>query len=308
MILMYFAQQKHHFIMTSNSRRAFLKGRVPATTNWARFYERLSQEFPEQLQSFASAVQGIEHGIFAPTQPSQVHAVFLLAQHFEVQLGLVPADLNTIKFHPEPLLWLDPVHLNRCEPIDDEGRFYIEPGVRMQQMVAAGLTQFSALPAQMMFIRWLADPAFHQHRSLENTGVQMASMVLADCSVARLGPFGAQSSMALNSPRLQRLVPQLFQLLDTQIGQRCQALPVWPARYRLDALRDQGKVNLAYFVLGQGLDLGWVEWVVLDSLSCAQPAFKQLPTFGDEQKIWAQELDAAVQHCFDPDDRFLALL
>src|SRR5699024_11909363 len=101
MILMYFAQQKHHFIMTSNSRRAFLKGRVPATTNWARFYERLSQEFPEQLQSFASAVQGIEHGIFAPTQPSQVHAVFLLAQHFEVQLGLVPADLNTIKFHPE---------------------------------------------------------------------------------------------------------------------------------------------------------------------------------------------------------------
>src|SRR5690625_5552632 len=89
----------------------------------------------------------------------------------------------------------------------------------------------------------------------------MASMVLADCSVARLGPFGAQSSMALNSPSLQRLIPQLFQLLNTQIGQRCQELPVWPAQYRLDALADQGKVNLAYLVLGQGLELGWVEWV-----------------------------------------------
>src|SRR5690625_2150935 len=99
-----------------------------------------------------------------------------------------------------------------------------------------------------------------------------------------------------------------LQLLNTEIGQRCQELPVWPAQYRLDALADQGKVNLAYLVLGQGLELGWVEWVVLDRFSCVQPAFKQLPTLTDEQKIWAQELDAAVQHRFDPKGRFLPLL
>ncbi|HLS17500.1 MAG TPA: hypothetical protein VK049_06715 [Paenalcaligenes sp.] len=294
--------------MTSKSRRAFLKGRVPKASNWTRFYERLTQEFPEQVQRLGTIEQGPGHALFAPTHPSQVHAVFLLAQHFEVQLGLMPADLNTLQEHPEPLLWLNPMHLNRCEPVDSEGRFYIEPGATMQSLVAAGLAQFSALPKNMMFIRWLADSAFHQYQRLENTGVQMASMVLADCSVARLGPFGAQSSMALNSPSLQRLIPQLFQLLNTQIGQRCQELPVWPAQYRLDALADQGKVNLAYLVLGQGLELGWVEWVVLDRFSCVQPAFKQLPTLTDEQKIWAQELDAAVQHRFDPKGRFLPLL
>lgn len=295
-------------IMTLNSRRAFLKGRVPKPSGWARFRERISQEFPEQLQPLEKESNGLGHAVFAPTHPSQVHAVFLLAQHFDVQLALVPTDINKIHAHIEPLLWLDPVHLDRCEPIDDEGRFYIEPGASMQSLVAAGLTQFSALPPQMMFIRWLADSAFHQNRSLESTGVQMASMVLADCSVARLGPFGAQSNMALNSRSLQRLIPQLFQLLDTQIGRRCVELSVWPARYRLDALADQTRVNLAYFVLGQGLELGWVEWVVIDSQSCVQPAFKQMPTLTDEQKIWAQELDAAVQQCFDPNERFLSLL
>src|SRR5690625_6770066 len=58
-------------------------------------------------------------------------------------------------------------------------------------------------------------------------------------------------------------------IFNTQIGHRCQELPVWPAQYRLDALADQGKVNLAYLVLGQGLELGWVEWVVLDQIGRA---------------------------------------
>lgn len=301
--------------MTSKSRRAFLRGRAPAPTAWGRFLARVQEEYPRQVQSLPASPQGAEQALFIPAHVSDVHAVFLLAQHFAIQLSLFSVTASELDKGAQPdtdieqpVLWLDPRLLQRCERIDDQGRFYIEPGATMQQLVAAGLTQFAALPGQMTFIQWLSDPAFHQYRDLASTGVQMASMVMADCSVARLGPFGAHSNMELNTSTLQRVVPQLFQLLETPVAQQCLQLPTWPARFRLDALAVPEKVNLAYLVLGQSMQLGWVEWVVLDAQTCTQPAFRQLPTLGPQQRIWVQELDAAVQQHFDPRARFLNLL
>lgn len=294
--------------MTLNSRRAFLKGRVPKRSAWERFCDRVHQEFAALLRPFIEPRSGLEHRLFMPTESSQVHAVFLLAQHFDVPLALGPMKSHDSSCHTESALWIDPRHLNRCEPIDEQGRFYLEPGATMQQLVSVGLTQFSELPADMRVIDWLADVRFHRGRPLAHSGLQMASMVLADCSVARLGPFGAQSGMSLNSRALQYLIPQLFQLLETPIGRSCAALPAWPGRYRLDALVDPDTINLAYLVLGQGLELGWVEWVVLDGHACLQPAWQARVSWTAEQTIWAQELDAAVQKNFDPKGRFLALL
>lgn len=294
--------------MSIKSRRAFLTGQVPTNTVWSKFHDRLAQEVgQEQLLTMTAPKQAR----FVPRQNSDVHAAFVLAQHFDITLGLwsihAEAAVNEQDFL-EGLLWVDPVQLNRCEFLDNRGRVYIEPGCTMQQLVNLGLEQFTALPADLQFIAWLGNASYHQEQPLSNSGLQMASMLLADCTVARLGPFGVEAKMELNTATLRRIVPQLFQYAGTEMVQQCLQLPQWPARYRLDAFADMHEVNLAYLVLGQPLRLGWVEWVVLDqqTLRLCPPSSKS--EYDETTQLWANEIDTAVEGLFDPEHRFLSLL
>lgn len=295
--------------MAIKSRRAFLTGQVPTLSEWVKFQQRLAQEVgPEQLVQLPSCGQAR----FVPRQSGDVHGAFALAQHFDIQLALFTAQQvsQAEQFVArEGLLWIDPVHLNRCEVLDEQGRLYVEPGCTLGQLVAAGCEQFAPLPAALRFIEWLADPQYQQGRALMDSGLQMASLLLADCSVARLGPFGVDAQMQLNTPALRRIVPQLFQLVHTERVQRCLELPVWPARYRLDAFVDSKEVNLAYLVLGQGLQLGWLQWAVLDPQSLTVGTPLAAPPAQDEQTHRrVQGIERTVRELFDPGQRFLALL
>src|SRR5690625_2200643 len=212
--------------MAIKSRRAFLTGQVPTLSEWSKFQQRLGQEVgPEQLVQLPSCGQAR----FVPRQSGDVHGAFALAQHFDIQLALFTAQQvsQAEQFVArEGLLWIDPIHLNRCEVLDEQGRLYVEPGCTLGQLVAAGCEQFAPLPAALRFIEWLADPQYQQGRALTDSGLQMASLLLADCSVARLGPFGVDAQMQLNTPALRRIVPLLFQLVHIYRVKRCLRLPL----------------------------------------------------------------------------------
>lgn len=146
--------------MAIKSRRAFLTGQVPTLSEWSKFQQRLLQEVgQEQLVHMPAPGQAR----FVPRQPGDVHDAFALAQHFDIRLALfTPQQVSQAEQLGdfEGLLWIDPVHLNRCETLDEQGRLYVEPGCTLGQLAAAGCGQFAALPAALRFIEWLADPQY----------------------------------------------------------------------------------------------------------------------------------------------------
>src|SRR5699024_5515632 len=168
----------------------------------------------------------------------------------------------------QQVLWLDPSALRRCDKLGEQERYYIEPGCTVAELVAAGLNQFAALPQELRFIDWLSDPAYHHQQPLVASGVQMASFVLADCSVACLGPFSEDSTMSLNTPTLRRLVPELFQLLETEGAQHGLQSPRWPAQVRLDALAAKEGINQGDMAWAQRQHTGLVDSVILDADRC----------------------------------------
>lgn len=294
--------------MSGKSRRFFLTGQSSADGTWSKFHQRLLQELDEEQLIFMSAPRQAR---FIPHTLNDLHAAFFLARHFEIKLALFTAQNVVQASQHEDLggvLWIDPQRLNRCEQLDELGRFYVEPGCTMQQLAAAGLTAFSRLPGQLRIIEWLDDPAWQQGRAPQDSGVQMASLLLPDCSVARLAPFGVEAKMELNTPTLRRIVPQLFQLAGGERVQQLLGQPAWPLRYRLDIFADSQEVNLAYLILGQGTRLGWLQWAVLDARTLQVGTPPARPQNNEKIQHWVQDLEATVEGMFDPEGRFLALL
>src|SRR5690625_1481968 len=195
--------------MFLKSRRSFLKGRVPQRTTWQQFCEHVTKQMPNRLQLLSGVDTYLTtdaklkktQARFVPKNAQDVYAVFYLAEQFGITLGLY--DEQWAQFYKVPaLVWLDPSELNRCQFLTHGTRVYIEPGCTMHQLVSLGLDQFAALPGSMRFIDWLSEPGYFQQRSLNDSGVQMVSMVQADRSIARLGPFGKHLIMGLNTPTL----------------------------------------------------------------------------------------------------------
>src|SRR5690606_3260300 len=131
-----------------------------------------------------------------------------------------------------------------------------------------GFSQFADLPCHITVAAWLADRTLCDWDTGETgcSGLVHASVLLADGTLASLGPFGEQNTKPLEGARLQNLVSSLFQVAAGSEAQACRHEPRWPARYRLDALFPVvgQTINLSHLLLGHGGDLGWVEWVVLD--------------------------------------------
>ena len=86
-----------------------------------------------------------------------------------------------------------------------------------------------------------------------------------------LGAFGESDERPLRSATLQRLVPALFQLSTGPDAAACAVGGAWAGRYRLDALRPQAPatVNLAHLLLGHGGTLAWVQEVLLTAVPAA---------------------------------------
>lgn len=320
--------------MESEGRRAFLRGRRPPSSPWEQFCERLRAVVAGTLTRLDTGPD-VQAARLLVQKPADVHHARRLCAESGVCMALDGVPMSAS--HPGPVLWLQPgrelASCRRLEP--GSSLWFVQPGCLIGELEAAGLSRFSALPAHLTVAAWLADRAlcnWYAGRTA-GSGIVHASVLLGDGVSVTLGAFGADNRKALDSLRLQQLIPALFSLANSADAALCAERMSWPARYRLDALTPApgNTLNLAHLLLGHGGDLGWVEWLVIDE-SLADPAagsepllelpgIESLDDLGGPGSGWgfdggsapcdqvnvaraAQELDAAIKHRFDPQGVF----
>lgn len=301
--------------MQSTSRRAFLTGRRSAQSPWEAFGQRLRNTVEGTFYEF-DAHEGVGRARLVPKQASDVHKARALCAEYGVLLALdgVP---HAARLNDHPVLWVEPGRdLSLCQRLEPGGtKWFVQPGCLLGELEAAGFSQFAELPCHITVAAWLADRTLCDWPVGETaaSGLSHASVLLADGTLASLGPFGEHNKKPLEGARLQQLVAALFQAAAGADAQACQAGGLWPARYRLDALLPAAgqTVNLAHLLLGHGGDLGWVEWLVLDEQMAqpqTEPPFARRYTSARAGEAGlaapAGDLDMRVKSLFDPDERF----
>lgn len=301
--------------MESRSRRSFLTGRRLSKNPWEAFCQRLRNAVAGTFFEFEMH-EGIGSARLIPKQGSDIHHARTLCAEYGVVLALdgVP---HAARLSDHPVLWVEPgrdmAGCQRLEP--GSSKWFVQPGCLLGELEAAGFQQFADLPCHITVAAWLADRTLCDWDAGETgkSGVEHASVLLADGASVSLGPFGERNQKPLKGLRLQQLVPQLFQMTVHPDAQACRQAARWPGRYRLDALlpaAGQG-ANLAHLLLGHGGDLGWVEWIVLDQDS-AQPQteapyeqrYASHKIAQTELGTRAADLDARIKTFFDPTDVF----
>lgn len=301
--------------MESRSRRAFLTGRRLSQSPWEAFCQRLRRAVSGTFFEFG-AQEDIGSGRLIPKLAGDVHHARALCAEYGVLLALdgVP---HAARLDDQPVLWVEPgrdmAGCQRLEP--GSPKWFVQPGCLLGELEAAGLRQFADLPCHITVAAWLADRTLCDWDAGETykSGVEHASVLLADGSSVGLGPFGENNQKPLSGLRLQQLVPALFQLAAHPDAQACRDAGSWPGRYRLDALLPAAgqTANLAHLLLGHGGDLGWVEWIVLDEqLAQPQPEAPYAQRYSSQKRgqgelgARAADLDARIKALFDPGYRF----
>lgn len=322
--------------MQSEGRRAFLRGRRVPASPWENFCNRLRNAAAGDVTILDSTAHQ-QAARLRVKQPADVHHARRLCSQHGVAMALEGVPGAAVP--PGPVLWLRPGHeLSACRRMEPgSSRWFVQPGCLLGELEAAGLSCFADMPAHLTVAAWLADRKHCNWPTggLAASGVVHASAMLADGVSVSLGAFGTDNRKALDSLRLQQLIPALFSLASGPDGRICGERRVWPARYRLDALLPApGKtLNLAHLLLGHGGDLAWFEWVVIDASEADPVAGRALPlempgcdpSDAGQGMGWsgaggleggtgpcddvnlaraAQDLDAAVKGLFDPDGLF----
>lgn len=274
-------------------------GRRPAQTPWTVFCQRLTKASQGHLESIGSG-----RAVFTPRVIADMRRARALCAEYGVVLALA-GMLDQIADSGQPLLAIDPVHLNAITPQESTpASWRVEVGCGVGRLADIGLTQFADLPAQLTLAQWLAERAAWAPGDGAASGVLSIDALLADGVGETFGPFGEADVKPLQSSTVQRLVPALFQLAaQAEIG-ACRELAVWPARYRLDALLPQvpRTVNLAHVLLGHAGTLAWIENAVLEA---APPLPRPMPALPQAQAVPAMQ--ARIKTLFDPKGVFPGL-
>jgi hypothetical protein len=301
--------------MESRSRRAFLSGRRLSKSPWEAFCQRLRSAVAGTFFEFEMH-EGIGSARLIPKQPGDVHHARTLCAEYGVVLALdgVP---HAARLGDQHVLWLEPGRdMAGCQRLEPGSRkWFVQPGCLLGELEAAGLQQFADLPCHITVAAWLADRTLcdWEAGNTYKSGLEHASVLLADGVSVSLGPFGERNQKPLKGLRLQQMVPQLFQMAVHPDAQDCRQAVLWPGRYRLDALLPvPGQTaNLAHLLLGHGGDLGWVDWIVLDqdlAQPQVEPPYAQRYTSqrdaGTDLGTRAADLDARIKTLFDPADVF----
>jgi len=210
-----------------------------------------------------------------PAREADLQHARALCREYGVTLSLAAADLATPA--EGQVLWVDPAPgLAGLARLPGSGPAWrAQAGCTLGALKAAGLPQFAPWPDDMTVAAWLAGPAgAASPPGACAPGVRAVSLMFGDGVQERLGPFGTADVEPLRSAAVQRLVPALFELCGGADAALCLAQPVWPARFRLDALRpaDPAAVNLARLLAGHGGSLAWVESVDLVAEESGVPA------------------------------------
>lgn len=278
-------------------------GRRPAQTPWMAFRQRLTNVSQGHLESSGES-GGPGRAVFTPRSIADVRQAHALCVEYGVVLALA-GMLDQIADSGQSLLCIDPVELTTLTPLESAPLSWrAEPGCTVGQLAEIGLTQFEGLPAGQTLAQWIAQRARWAPGECAASGVLSANVLLADGVRETLGAFGEADVKPLQSSTVQHLIPALFQLAANPEIRACRDLPVWPARYRLDALLPQAPqtVNLAHLLLGHAGTLAWVESVVLTPMPSRPGSASTLP-----QARIVSSMHSQMKTLFDPKGLFPGL-
>jgi len=295
--------------MQSSSRRAFLSGRRTERSPWESFLARLRRDAQGTVYEFATDTHSAR---LVPGHMQDVYRARTLCVEYGITLALdgVP---SAARLDDMPVLWVEPgTAMSRCERLGpDDPRWFVQPGCLIGELEQAGLPQFRDQPSHLTAAAWLAD-----RRSCDwdggdtaASGLVHALVLLADGTQANLGAFGVDNRKPLDNPRVQRMIPRLFELSASPAAAALRADGLWNGRYRLDALQPAagGSLNLSHLLLGHGGELGWVEWLVFDERlghPAERPYERRYGLRAGPDAATADATDGAMRALFDPDGVF----
>ncbi|MVW79556.1 hypothetical protein [Bordetella sp. 02P26C-1] len=328
------------------SRRAFLFGRQRPRTRWEAFVQGLERGVEGRVRHDANQPG---RATLIPAHRADARHARALCAEFGVRLRLMSwaddrlnkrgalsdhedgafnktgagaFDLNPVESErlsqqiDGPVLSMDTRLLTGMSPGAIAGHVIAEPGCRLGDLVAAGLSQFRDAPPDCSVGVWLATAYDWRPGATAESGVVAIDVLLSDGTMETLGPFGECDSRPLRSATVQKLIPFLFQLAAGADARACRSADVWPCRYRLDAMLPAApaEVNLAHLLLGHHGELAWVEAVTLvvseevwSSVSSHTDAVPSAHREAPETIAMAQRLQRQIKDAFDPSGLFLDL-
>jgi hypothetical protein len=180
-----------------------------------------------------------------------------------------------------------------------------DAGCKLNVLQAAGIQALQGADPEQTVAQWLASDLSAQWPTGQGacSGIVRVQMMLADGTIAVLGPFGASAKEPLRSLTVQKMIPKLFELAGSEVAVRCAQAAHWPLSFRLDALMPAvgTEVNLAWLFAGHGARLGWLQavWFARDCMieKTHMPAATEEPVVSAQQ---CAELTQQLKASFDP--------
>ena len=304
-------------MVTPNSRRAFLFGRRAPSTPWGQFCTRLARmtEGPVHWNQDAARPQAW----LRPRREADIFHARALCAEYGVCLALDGTALPAALL-PRGLLWVEPgtdwAELSAVA--GGQGGWRADGGCRIAALQDAGVSMLAGVDRSQSVAGWFASRAAADWTPGAGwrSGVIRVEVLLADGTVATLGPFGADAREPLDSLTVQQMVPRLFELAGAEPARAWARQAHWPARLRLDVLNPPpgSEVNLAWLLAGHGGCLAWVRAVwftdspratgMVSPRDNPQVPAGQTDLPDSETIAAAQNLDLEVKRIVDPQGVF----
>ena len=288
------------------SRRAFLLGRRTPPSEWGNFCARLSRTCAGQVRW--EDAPGRHEAWLVPAREADVLHAHALCREYHVKMAL-DGFVSSGSLAPDksPRLWIESgTAWAAAAPTDETGLLWrAEAGCKLKALQAAGVQALQDADPEQTVAQWLASDLSARWPTGQGacSGIAQVQVMLADGTIAVLGPFGASATQPLRSLTVQKMIPKLFELARSTLALECAQTADWPVAFRLDALMPAAgtDVNLAWLFAGHGARLGWVQvvWFEHDRISekAVSPAATDLPVVSAQQ---CAELAQQLKASFDP--------
>ncbi len=291
------------------SRRAFLLGRRTPPSAWGKFCARLSRTCSGQVRW--EDLPGQQQAWLTPAREGDVLHAHALCREYQVQMALAGTQpVASQSDMPLPRLWIESGSAWACStPCDSASLIWrADGGTPLHALQQAGVQAVQGADPQQTVAQWLASAASSRWPTGHGacSGIEQVQVMLADGTVAVLGPFGASATAPLSSLTVQKMIPKLFELAGSDLARQCAQAAVWPVRFRLDALMPaEGlDVNLAWLLAGHGASLGWVQAVWFRRETLFEKTTTTVSTASSDPAAISAEQSAALaralKESFDP--------
>ena len=288
------------------SRRSFLLGRRTPPSEWGNFCARLSRTCSGSVRWEDRL--GEQKAWLVPAREADVLHAHALCREYRVQMALDGfTSKEIVASEKSPRLWIEPGSAwAAAAPTDATGSVWrAEAGCKVNVLQAAGVQAVQDADSEQTVAQWLASDRSAQWPTGQGawSGIAQVQVMLADGTIAVLGPFGASATQPLRSLTVQKMIPKLFEIAGSDLALLCAQAAHWPASFRLDALMPAPgtEVNLAWLFAGHGARLGWVQavWFTRDHLpeKALVAAAIALPVVTAQQ---CAELTQQLKASFDP--------